>query len=681
MSPVSNTLTAVWSDNAVLEITDTGPAARPPCCNAQSPFNMIMKNNHLAATGLTRSLALPCLLALCSLARAEIEFQVTGVDDALRENILNHNDTVRLGRSDLLSDRELGGILKAAEDRARDALRPYGYYQPAINGRFFRRDDDQPVIELNVEPGPAVIVRELEITIEGPGEKMRELRSWRTAWPLKSGTRLNQIVWEREKQAALDIAASNGYLEASFSSHEIALDLDNNAAALKLNLQTGRRFVIGDIDFGEHVLKPGIIEYVPRFQPGDPYSARLMDDFRLDLWRTGYFTDVDVSESRRTDVSPPVVDLRVELATATRNSFQGALGYGTDTGVRLQTSWSKHPFSNRGDRVDIGIGWQELNDEFAVRGTYKLPILQRTREYWIADATIRFENQDLELKRDNEDENFLKIANGNVDERHVKLGWLKVFNLKSGEKQTFLTPFVQYLNSERDYDLLAPDTTIPGTLSEAEFGALLHGTDNALSAGVDIDIVAIVGKSFETRGRRDRAWIFGASRSAGSETDFVQAYLSTRRSILRGERWKFIVRAEVGYTEADVDAFSVDVDGVPLQLSVTELPNFYRFKAGGSASVRGYAFEELSNNNIGSNNIVTASAEVEYRLTNKWSVAAFADIGNAFNDWSEPELKLGTGIGVRWYSIAGPIRLDIAQARDFVGKPWRVHVTIGTPLL
>ena len=210
---------------------------------------------------------------------------------------------------------------------------------------------------------------------------------------------------------------------------------------------------------------------------------------------------------------------------------------------------------------------------------------------------------------------------------------------------------------------------------------MLHGTDNALSAGVDIDIVAIVGKSFETRGRRDRAWLFGASRSAGSETDFVQAYLSTRRSFLRGERWKFIVRAEVGYTDADVDTFSVDVEGVPLQLSVTELPNFYRFKAGGSASVRGYAFEELSNNNIGSNNIVTASAEVEFRLTNNWSVAAFADIGNAFNDWSEPELKLGTGIGVRWYSIAGPIRLDIAQARDFTDKPWRIHVTIGTPLL
>jgi translocation and assembly module TamA len=120
---------------------------------------------------------------------------------------------------------------------------------------------------------------------------------------------------------------------------------------------------------------------------------------------------------------------------------------------------------------------------------------------------------------------------------------------------------------------------------------------------------------------------------------------------------------------------------VPLELSVTSLPNFYRFKAGGSASVRGYDFEQLSNNNIGSNNIVTASAEFEYRLTDKWSGAVFADIGNAFNDWSDVDLKLGVGVGVRWYSIAGPIRLDVAQAYDFEDRPWRVHLTIGTPLL
>ena len=84
---------------------------------------------------------------------------------------------------------------------------------------------------------------------------------------------------------------------------------------------------------------------------------------------------------------------------------------------------------------------------------------------------------------------------------------------------------------------------------------------------------------------------------------------------------------------------------------------------------------------MGSNNIATASAEVEFKVFDKWSAALFFDIGNAFNDFDDADLKKGAGIGIRWYSIAGPIRVDIAQALDFEGNPWRVHFTIGTPLL
>ncbi len=98
-------------------------------------------------------------------------------------------------------------------------------------------------------------------------------------------------------------------------------------------------------------------------------------------------------------------------------------------------------------------------------------------------------------------------------------------------------------------------------------------------------------------------------------------------------------------------------------------------------SVRGYGFEELSNNGIGSNHIFTASAEVEYLVHTNWSVATFADAGNAFNDWSNPRLKRGIGAGIRWYSIAGPVRIDFAKALDLDGGPWRIHLTIGFPLL
>src|SRR5690606_19611255 len=139
--------------------------------------------------------------------------------------------------------------------------------------------------------------------------------------------------------------------------------------------------------------------------------------------------------------------------------------------------------------------------------------------------------------------------------------------------------------------------------------------------------------------------------------------------------------AEVGATDAEVRKATLNLDGEPFELSVTALPTQYRFKAGGGDSVRGYAFEQLSNNDIGSNNLVALSGEVEMRILPSWSVAAFYDVGNALNEWSEFELRHGAGVGIRWYSIAGAVRLDFAQALDVEGHPWRIHFSIGSPLL
>ena len=293
---------------------------------------------------------------------------------------------------------------------------------------------------------------------------------------------------------------------------------------------------------------------------------------------------------------------------------------------------------------------------------------------------MRFENLDLEVKRDEEDEDSIRIATGDLDERHLRFGQLSLKNLQGGEAQQFTTPFVQFLNSDGRFELV--DSTDPATrVDDPDLERRIREIENAFSIGIDYEVVDVHGRRFDTIGRRDRAWFFHSDKAFGSTVEFTQLYLATRRSYLAGDRIKFHLRAEVGYTEADVDEFLLDVGGVPLPLSFTRLPNFYRFKAGGSMSVRGYGFEQLSDNDIGSNHIITASAETEYRLLDSWSAAVFGDIGNAFNDWDDPDLKRGIGVGIRWYSIAGEIRVDVAQALDFEGKPWRFHLTIGTPLL
>ncbi len=628
-------------------------------------------------TSIGKSLALTLLLGCAVTAAAEeLQYAVSGIEDPLKANVLAHMDTVQLGRQARLAEKDYPDVIADTERRAREALRPFGYYAPRISSRIAKRGKDALLLTLDIDRGPPMKVTAAHIEVTGDGAQLGAIRDWRAKWPLPRGATLNQATWSHEKSHALEIVEAEGYLAARFSQHSIELDLANNTAVLKLTLETGPQFMFGDVDYGEHVLKPGVLTAIPRFRKGEPYSARLLDKFRVDLWKTGYFNNVEIQEHEQPDAVPPRVDLRMKLETTHKNSYQGALGFGTDTGMRLQAQWSRHPVSRNGDRVDVGIGWQDQDDELAGKIIYRLPRLSRERQYWIAENTIKVENLDLEIKAHPEDEDFIKIANGDTLDFHVRAGRLKIRNLKSGDRQLFGTTFVQFLSSDQQYDLLLPIGPL-----QAEYPYMLSSDDDVISFGYDADLVDVWGKGFDAEGRRDRAWIFAADKYTGSDVNFAQAYLGTRRLYRLGDRWKFLVRGEIGYTDAKVDNLSVKVDEREVRLSVTNLPNFYRFKAGGSQSVRGYGFESLSNNDIGSNHIITASVEAEYRFLEKWAAAAFFDVGNAFNEWSSPNLHKGVGVGIRWYSIAGPIRVDVAQALDFTGRPWRVHFTIGTPLL
>ena len=619
------------------------------------------------------------LLVLCAHGHAsDLEVSVRGVSDELRENVLAHLGPVRLGRRDELSERTRREIAANGTERVREALRPFGYYAPRVDASVITDVDGTHRLDLRIDPGAPVIVDSVEVSVIGEGATRDRLVRWRDNWPLPVGSVLNQVTWSEYKQRGIEQAEFAGFLAAGFAEQEIAIDLETNTVALRLVLDTGARFVFGNIVFGEHVLNPGIVESIPRFETGDYYTKELMDRFRVDLQATGWFTDVDVTEFENETTSPPSVDLRVNLATDFRNRYQGAFGYGTDTGVRLQANFSRHPVSARGDRLDVGIGWREVDNELALRGTYRLPRLNRRRQYWVVEGTLKFENRDLEVKRSDEDEDFIRLANGNIDERHLRFGRLKVRNRSGGEQQIFTQPFVQFLNSRSEY---AADPEIVGVTFEDGIDTVVQGTINTGSVGLDVRIVDVTGRGWETRGGRDVLWAFTSVFNEADNSNFTQLYASTRRVYNVGERVKFNLRGEIGYTDAEVNEVILDVDSVPIELSVTKLPNFYRFRAGGSQSGRGYAFEQLSNNNIGSNNIVTASVETEFRFRENWSVAAFVDAGNAFNDWSAPEIKVGIGAGIRWYSILGPIRLDIAQATDFNGQPWRIHFTVGTPLL
>ena len=135
-----------------------------------------------------------------------------------------------------------------------------------------------------------------------------------------------------------------------------------------------------------------------------------------------------------------------------------------------------------------------------------------------------------------------------------------------------------------------------------------------------------------------------------------------------GERGRVIARAEAGSTWID------DADLLPVSA---------RFFAGGDQSVRGYDYQDLgpvdaSGEVVGGKHLLFGSLEYEHRIVGNWGVAVFVDTGNAFDDFSE-RLETGAGIGLRWESPIGMVRIDVAAAVS-QDNAIRLHFTLGPDL-
>ena len=98
--------------------------------------------------------------------------------------------------------------------------------------------------------------------------------------------------------------------------------------------------------------------------------------------------------------------------------------------------------------------------------------------------------------------------------------------------------------------------------------------------------------------------------------------------------------------------------------------------------MRGYDYKSIGQRDasgevIGGQFLTTASLEYEQRVYGNWSLAAFVDAGDAFT--RDLDIQLGVGLGVRWYSLVGPLRIDLAVPSEDFGDV-HVHFSLSTAL-
>jgi translocation and assembly module TamA len=119
--------------------------------------------------------------------------------------------------------------------------------------------------------------------------------------------------------------------------------------------------------------------------------------------------------------------------------------------------------------------------------------------------------------------------------------------------------------------------------------------------------------------------------------------------------------------------------------SLEALPPSVRFFAGGASTVRGYDYQSLGpkdifGNVIGGKHLLVGNIELERGISKLFGVAAFYDVGNAFNSLNQMDLQQGVGLGVRLYTPVGAMRLDLARQINVKDPGFRVYFTVGFEL-
>ncbi len=551
---------------------------------------------------------------------------VEGVDGRLRDNVLAYLELNRFAGKPAPEETRLRWLHANADRNIRDALEPFGYYEPVIEPTLNRTASGWEA-RYRIQPGRALRIVMVDVRVLGEGAQDPVFQKLLANLPLAKGQILEQPKYEQLKQNLETLATERGYFDARFTERAIQVDLQAFEAVVRLHYDTGPRYLFGDITFKQKILSPKLLARYPRFKSGDPYDANDLLKLQGDLSGSPYFSQVQVNAQPNdaTDTAP----VEVELEPNKKRKYSAGLGYGTDTGVRGKLKAEQRWVNRQGHHYEAELQLSPIKSLIGVK--YMIPGQDPiTDEYALTAGYIQqnYNQQDYEL-----------ITLGGSWQRQDGK-WLKNYTLN-----------LQY----EDYQV----------------GDEPRATSLLLIPSLNWTWIDADDRMFATRGLLFGFELRGASTALLSDINFLQGVLHLKWVHALNEDNRLIARGDLGATTILED--------------FEDLPASLRFYTGGDTSVRGYAYNSIGPTDdegtvIGGKNLLVGSLEYEHRVWDTWSVAAFVDSGDAF-DGAAPEMKTGVGVGVRWRSPVGPVRIDFSSGLDRPpGDAFRFSFSIGPDL-
>ncbi|MBS0432161.1 MAG: outer membrane protein assembly factor [Proteobacteria bacterium] len=578
-------------------------------------------------------LAIACLGLAFSAHAERITVSITGVDKPLQDAVRDGIDIGRYADRDDVTATQARVLADDAAKQAQFALRPYGYYNAQAVSRLEQAGGAWQV-QLQVTPGTQTKVAQLDLQVPGPAAQLPPVRKAVRGFHPRAGEAMQDSVYEASKGAIGTSLLENGYLDAKATEHRVEVTRAQDRADIHLHYAPGERYRLGAVDFEGSQFAPGFLQrYVP-WQQGDWYTQAGLLALQQSLTDADYFSIVNV-EPQVDQAKDRVVPVKVEVAPAKRRVYSAGVFVGTDTGPGVRAGVRWRWLNRRGHKLDTQLVIaQRLKTAQAV---YEIPQPGPDHRSFNLGAAYRDENTDTSLSR-----TFSLAANETRDwhgfVRTIGLHLVGgTFTVGASNSQDVNEPGVERGRSV----LVYPEVSLAKKVADDPL---------FVRRGWSLNLIARAAPGFDTR--------------------FVQALANFKWIHALGQRDRLILRGDAGVMT--VGDFS-------------QLPPQLRFFAGGDRSIRGYGYQAIGPRNaydrvIGGTRLLGASAEVEHYFTRNRGMEASVDSGDAF-DGTAFHAQTGAGLGVRWRSPVGMVRVDVGvPVNNAYYHGAQLHIVIGPDL-
>jgi translocation and assembly module TamA len=564
------------------------------------------------------------MLMLCLAAPAAVaEVSVSGVSGQARDNVL-----LMLSLEKEACDAPewtIRSLYAQADQEIDQAMRALGYYHAAVEKSLdFEQDCWQAGFD--IRPGRRATIGAIDITVKGDARDDAEFQKLRDDLPLKVGDPVHHGHYESLKRRFESLALERGYLNAAFTESKLLIDKERNSARVELVFDAGKRMYFGEVTVKQDILNPDFVEKYIAIKEGEYYATEKLAETHGALSQSDYFDSVEIIPDTE-NIEQQRVPIAITLSARSRHLYSFGVGFDTDIGPLANAVYKNRRLNRRGHFLTANLDISPVLSTADIE--YSIPLEDPVHDAISFGGGLRYEDTDT-----------FKSKKAALSARYKNA-------LDNGWRQTLYIDF-----SYEEFE------------TEAESGEALLLVPGASWLRSVADSVLR-----PTKGYRAEFEVRGSYETPLSDVSFLQGRFSGIWMQPVPGGGKFIGRTDLGAT---------------LVSDLEKLPASYRFYAGGINSIRGYDYKELaprdrSGHVEGGRFLTVVSAEYEHPVLDDWGVAAFVDAGNAFNA-GDISFKTGAGLGVRWYSPVGPVRLDFGVPLNEANSSFQIHFSAGTRL-